>query len=117
MVWLGPPELQPPIREAMTALPPIQTSQPVTRDGKVFGNYGINLAVSPRWELDRVGASVAVRLTLYREEGGVVEELEDATRSVVYGDAFVEAGDDPALAQCVATILGALQAFIDAKGL
>lgn len=99
------------------SLSPLQTNQPVTRDGKVFSNYGINLAVSPRWEPNRVGASVAVRLTPYREEGGVVERLDDEARAVVFGDAFVDAQNDPALAQCVATILGALQTFIDAKGL
>jgi hypothetical protein len=95
----------------------IYTNNPVNKDGKVYDKLAVNLALSPMQHSDGFGASIAVRLTPYLlgEEGP--EKLEDEARAVVYGDATVDAASDPVLAQFLAALEAAGQAFINAKGL
>lgn len=95
----------------------IHTNQPVEKDGKVYDKLAANLALSPLQHADGFGVSVAVRLTPYfvGEEGP--EKLDDEAKAVVYGDATVDAQTDPDVAQFLASLEAAAQAFIDAKGL
>ena len=95
----------------------IYSSKPIEKDGRVFDKLAINMAFSPRWEADRVGCSVAMRLTPYcRDEQGVAQ-LEDAAQAVVFGDVIEEAASDPDVLACARALEAALQAFITAKGL
>lgn len=95
----------------------IHTNQPIEKDGKVYDKLAVNLAMSPMAHSDGYGVSVAVRLTPYclGEEGP--EQLEEDVKAVVYGDATVDAQNDLAVAQFLAALEAAGQAFIDAKGL
>jgi len=97
---------------------PIITTKPVQNPAGDYDRLGVQLAISPMYKANDVGASVAIRMVPYREnEDGSTERLDDQDRSVVYGDAFEAAQTDPDLAQAVTTIMTALQTFITAKGL
>lgn len=95
----------------------IYTNQHVEKNGKVYDKLAVNLAMSPMSHSDGYGVSIAVRLTPYYlgEEGP--EQLEEGVKAVVYGDATVDAQNDPAVAQFLMALEAAGQAFIDAKGL
>lgn len=95
----------------------LKTNQPIVKDGNTYDKLAANLALSPMWRPDGVGVSIAVRLTPYRDTGAEPERLDDAAQAVVYGDATVDAQNDPDLAAFLAAIEAAGQAFIDAKGL
>lgn len=96
---------------------PITTQNPIPDPAGDYDRLGIQLAISPVWHESDVGAAVAIRLTPYRVNAdGTIEQSTDA-RSVVYGDAFAAAADDPALAAAVTQIMSALQDFITAKGI
>lgn len=95
----------------------LTTTQPIERDGKVFDRLAANLALSPMWQADGLGCSIAVRLTPYRVGPDGPERLDDAAQAVVYGDAVQAAATDPDLARFLMALEAAAQAFIDAKGL
>lgn len=95
----------------------LTTTQPVERDGKVFDRLAANLALSPMWQADGLGCSIAVRLTPYRVGEKGPERLDDAAQAVVYGDAVQAAASDLDLARFLQALEAAAQAFIDAKGL
>ena len=95
----------------------IYSSQPIERDGRTYDKFAINMAFSPRWEPDRVGCSVALRLTPYCRDSEGVAQLEDAAQAVVFGDVVEEAASDPDVLTCARALEAALQAFITAKGL
>lgn len=95
----------------------LTSTQPIERDGKVYDRLAANLALSPMWQADGLGCSIAVRLTPYRVGPGGPERLDDAAQAVVYGDATQEAASDPAVARFLMALEAAAQAFIDAKGL
>lgn len=97
-----------------------------------FPFYGVSLVTSPRFDATSVGAQVVLRLDPYNvvdgqvvrpmvtiEVEGVQTQVVDQSRSVsvVYGDAYVQAASDPALAQALYLVSQGLQAYINAKGL
>ena len=95
---------------------PIQSTNPITVDGIEYPYYTVNLAISPLVKETSVGASVAMRLTPYRElEGGVTDTLQGHDRPVVYLDVF-ESEDMPAETAAY-NILAVIQQFIIEKGL
>jgi hypothetical protein len=56
---------------------PIQSTNPIVVDGVEYPYYTVNLAISPLVKETEVGASVAMRLTPYRElEGGRADVLQ-----------------------------------------
>lgn len=97
----------------------ITTSHPVPdpEGGADYNRLAVTLAMSPRIEGARLGMSVAVRLTPYREDENGLQTLEAATQAVVYGDAMEAAKTDRVLLRCILKIENALQEFVDAKGL
>lgn len=98
---------------------PITTSTPyVDADGNEYPYFLVNLAVSPRVQGGEIGASVACRLTPYRvdADGNVVKAPNEASRALVYGDAYKAAETDPALANAVTNIWGAIQQLVAEKG-
>jgi hypothetical protein len=91
---------------------------PDPNGGADFDRLTVTMAISPIATPSSIGASVAVRLTPYREnEDGTFEYLPEAVKPVVFGDAMAAAAGDTALAQVMGTMLYALQEFVTAKGL
>ena len=103
-----------------------------TSSNPEFPFYGVSLVTSPRFEPATVGAQVVLRLDPYNivdgqvvrpmttiDVDGVPTQVVDQSRSisVVYGDAYVQAAGDPALAQALTLVSQGLQAYITAKGL
>ena len=96
----------------------IITSKPELANGVEYPYLGVNLAISPVWQESNIGASVAIVFTPFRvTDSGAVERLPGKERPCIYGDAYMAALTDPALAQAVETILGAIQQFVTDKGL
>lgn len=95
----------------------LTTTQPVIKDGKTYDKLAANLALSPMWQADGMGCSIAVRLTPYLVGPEGPEQLPEEARAVVYGDAVEAAQTDPALARFLMALEVAAQRFIDAKGL
>lgn len=95
---------------------PIQSVNPVTVDGVEYPYYTVNLSISPLVKDAEIGASVAMRLTPYRElEGGKTDVLQGYDRPVVYLDVF--ASEDMPAENAAYNILGVIQQFIIEKGL
>jgi hypothetical protein len=95
---------------------PITSNNPIEVDGNVYPYFMINLAISPLVKPTDIGGSVAMKLTPYRvlEDGSSVS-LPDNSTAVTYMDVF-ESGDADAI-NAAATIMGALQTFINEKSL
>jgi hypothetical protein len=95
---------------------PIQSTNPIVVDGIEYPYYTVNLSISPLIKETTVGASVAMRLTPYRElETGAADILQGHDRPVVYLDVF-ESNDIPAETAAY-NILGIIQQFVNEKGL
>ena len=97
---------------------PIISTQPIQQNGNTYPYLSVNLAVSPLVE-DHIGGSIALKLTPYRElEEGGFEFLEDQAKNVVYLDVFKTIAEgDTVLGQSVQQIMGAIQLYINGKGL
>ena len=95
---------------------PIQSTNPIVVDGIEYPYYTVNLSISPLVKETEVGASVAMRLTPYREtEEGKTDVLQGYDRPVVYLDVF--ASEDMPAENAAYQILGNIQQFIIEKGL
>ena len=95
---------------------PIQSTNPIEVDGEVYPYFMVNLAISPLVKPTDIGGSVAMRLTPYRVlPDGSSESLPDNSIPITYMDVF-ESGDADAI-NAAATIMGALQTFINDKNL
>jgi hypothetical protein len=95
---------------------PIQSTNPVTVDGVEYPYYTVNLSISPLVQETAVGASVAMRLTPYREtETGTLDVLQGHDRPVVYLDVF--ASEDVPAETAAYNILSVIQQFVTDKGL
>jgi hypothetical protein len=97
---------------------PIKSSNPIEIDGKIYPNYLINLSMSPLSGNDKMGQSVALRLTPELVENGVSIQSPENAKSVLILDVFkdIENGDED-LRVAVEQIMNALQGFINSKGL
>jgi hypothetical protein len=97
---------------------PIVSTKPIEVDGKIYSNFLINLSMSPLLGNDKVGQSVALRLTPERVEDGVSYQLQEEAKNVHILDVYknIENGDED-LQKAVTKISEALQEFIIAKGL
>lgn len=97
---------------------PIVSTNPIEVDGKIYPNFLINLSMSPLLGNDKVGQSVALRLTPERVEDGVSYQLQEEAKNVHILDVYknIENGDED-LQKAVIKISEALQEFIIAKGL
>lgn len=62
-------------------------------------------------------ASVAIRLTPYRELDGKIEKLPEAMKAVSYFDIFKEAKLDQDIDSAINKIMSGVQDFINDKGL
>jgi hypothetical protein len=96
----------------------IQSTNPTIVNGVEYPLLLVNLAISPIVHTGGIiGASVAMRLTPYREVGGDIEQLPDHAKAVSYFDVFKEAESDAEIASAVTKIMTGLQEFITDKGL
>ena len=97
---------------------PIQSTNPTIVDGVEYPLLLVNLAISPLVkEGGIIGASVAMRLTPYRDLGGNIEQLPNSMKAASYFDIFKEAETDPEIESAVTKIMDGLQEFINDKGL
>ena len=97
---------------------PIQSTTPTIVDGVEYPLLLVNLAISPNLKPNGVvGASVAMRLTPYREVENGIEQLPDHAKAVSYFDVFEIAENDPETAAAIEKIMTGLQEFITDKGL
>ena len=98
---------------------PILASTPIVYNGEQYPYYGVNLAISPKWDSTDVGGSVAMRLTPYRIlQDGTIEKLDDQAKAVVYLDVFTDISNgDIQLGTAVNTIMSSIQQFILDKGI
>lgn len=95
---------------------PIQSTNPIVVDGVVYPYYTVNLSISPLIKDAEIGASVAMRLTPYRElDGGAPDVLQGHDTPVVYMDVF--ASEDMPAENAAYNILAVIQQFIIEKGL
>jgi hypothetical protein len=91
------------------------SSNPLQLDGKTFGRYSLNLAITGKYNGDgSTDANVAMRLVPTRIENGEVLTADEAAIGIVLGSL---AGADADTQQAVGAIQAALQAYIQAKGL
>ena len=96
----------------------ITSTNPTIVDGVEYPLLLVNLAISPLvHEGGIIGASVAMRLTPYRDLGGNIEQLPDHAKAVSYFDIFKESESDPEIASAVTKIMTGLQEFITDTGL
>jgi hypothetical protein len=95
---------------------PLTSTNPIIVDGQEYPYFLVNLSISP-YDAPR-GASVALRLTPYRnEELGGIEQVPDYAKVVSVLDVFQVAESDPAFEKAIESIMNTLQVFIDDKGL
>ena len=95
---------------------PLISTKPIIVDGKEYPYFLVNLAISP-YDAPK-GASVALRLTPYRnEELGGIEQLPEHAKAVSLLDVLEVAEHDAAFEKAVAGIMATLQEFINDKGL
>lgn len=100
---------------------PLITTNPEIIDGVEYPYLGLSMAMQPDWRESDIGAQVAVALHPYRvTAGGVIERAQRdgaiVQRSLGFGDAFEHEAADPDIAQAIAGILSAVQAYITARG-
>jgi hypothetical protein len=100
---------------------PLTTSNPEIVDGVEYPYFGLSMAMMPIWGESNLGAMIAVEFPIFRvdSEGKVVRAVDEdgkfISRHRSFADAF--ASDDPDLQAAIATVLGAVQAYITAKGI
>jgi hypothetical protein len=98
---------------------PLTTSNPEIVDGVEYPYFGLSMAMMPSWGETSLGAMIAVEFPIFRvdAEGTIVRAVDEdgkhISRHLSFADAF--ASDDPDLQQAIATVLGAIQAYITAK--
>jgi hypothetical protein len=97
---------------------PIVSTNPIEVDGKIYPNFLINLSMSPLLGNDKIGQSVALRLTPERVEDGVSYQLPEHAKSILILDVYkdIEKGD-VVLKEAVEKITEALQEFINKRGI
>ena len=94
---------------------PLISTNPTIVDGKEYPYFLVNLAISP-YDAPK-GASVALRLTPYRDDGvGGIETLPDYAKIVSLLDVFEVAQYNPAFEKAIVGIMSTLQEFINDEG-
>jgi hypothetical protein len=94
----------------------IRNPQPPQVNGVIYDLLDVSLALSTRPQDARRALSIAVTFRPYRDGESGPEYLEAAQPvSLVYGDAFLAAADDPALAQFLGVLEAAAQQFVNAR--
>ena len=95
----------------------IKSSNPTIKNGVEYPFLAVSLSMSPLWKPD-IGASVAIRLTPFRElEDGTFESLPDRPKAISLLDIFESAEGDPAFEDAIQGILTTLQSLVDSKKL
>jgi phage tail tube protein FII len=88
---------------------------PLQLAGKTYDRYSLNLAITGKYKVDgTTDASIAMRLTPTRIDGGTVETADAHAIGISLGTL---AGSDAATQQAVAAIQSALQTYLNEKGL
>lgn len=104
---------------------PITTTKPLVKDGVTYPFLFVHsLIVSTRIENGNMITSVVTNLAPYRELPGSgldypidANGQPDGMKAIIISDAFVRAASDPAVAQSMGYILGAIDSYVQAKEL
>lgn len=99
---------------------PIVTSNPATLTYPEipFDRLGVHLSIAPTWQPKDVSGTLSLYVIPYRQlPDGTVEKRDDLARSLSVGDIFEESARNPAFAQAMQTVWGAVQTYILAAGL
>jgi len=95
----------------------IKAKKPIIKNGIEYPYYAVSLSMSPLWK-PGLGASVAIRLTPFRElEDGTFESLPGQPKAISLLDIFETAQGDPAFEDAIQGIMNTLQNLIDNKEL
>lgn len=91
----------------------IRNPQPAVIDGITYDLLGVALCMSTRPQDERMALSIAVTFYPYRDTSTGPEYLDQGQSSLVFGDATEQAKSLPALAQFLAALEAAGQAFVN----
>lgn len=95
----------------------IKAKKPFIKDEKEYPYYAVSMSISPLWK-PGLGASVAIRLTPFRElEDGGFESLQDQPKAISLLDIFATAQEDTHFEDAIKGIMKTLQDLIDNKEL
>lgn len=95
----------------------IKSAKPTIVNGVEYPFLAVSLSMSPLWK-PNLGASVAIRLTPFRElEDGTFDILKDQPKAVSLLDIFEAADGDPHFEDAVQGIMKTLQTLVDNKEL
>ncbi len=95
----------------------IESSNPTVVNGVEYPYLAVSLSISPLWK-PGIGASVAIRLTPFREEeDGTFDVLKDKPKAISLLDIFETADGDPHFEAAITGIMKALQTLVDNKEL
>lgn len=95
----------------------IEATEPLVKDGVEYPYYAVSMSMSPLWK-PGLGASVAIRLTPFRElEDGSYESLPNQPKAISLLDIFETAQGDSHFEDAIQGIMKTLQDLIDNKEL
>lgn len=93
-------------------------NQPVVIDEKEYNKAAMYLAISALKKGNSYSASVSMTLKPFRKDSfGNIELAEDSDKYVIIADIDQIMASDPALEASVAQIIGAIQSYLNAKGI
>lgn len=96
---------------------PLISTQPVIVDGKEYPFLALNMAVSPFWQPQYVGGSIALRFTPFRyDENHNVEKLENSDYQKVISLMDVFDNGTPEEKDIANKIMLQIQELINYKG-
>lgn len=105
---------------------PVMSNNPITIDGVTYDRFAVSLAISPAWQTDDLGPSLALRLDRYTKDvNGNVLKLDNPPISedqdqIEYSASFVYSAlamSSPEVEQKVRELMDTIQGLIDMKGL
>ena len=95
----------------------IKSTNPTIKNGVEYPFLAVSLSMSPLWKPD-IGASVAIRLTPFRElQDGTYESLPDEPKAISLLDIFESAQGDPDFEDAIQGMLKTLQELVNKKEL
>lgn len=96
----------------------LNLNNPIEHEGKTYDKVAIMLAISPVKKQSRYSAAVSMTLKPFRKDAfGNIEELQDHDKYIIIPDIDQVMASDGSLEISVVGILGAIQSYLNAKGI
>lgn len=93
-------------------------NQPVTSNDKEYDKAALYLAISPVNKGNDFSAAVSMTLKPFKKNTfGNIELSENSDKYVIIADIDELMASDPSLQASVAQIIGAIQSYLNAKGI